>query len=211
MQKSGTDMYAHLSEKLFLFPVQQKPFFSVFINMKSEMTQLVKGCCNRDPKSQRRLYEMFAPNMLALCMNYTGSKADAEDVLHDGFVKIFERIHTLRNPELLPVWIKRIMRNCAVSYVVSQRKKGILLLEEVVSGADDNLDGCAVDYVQYDKDEIFAAIQQLPESYKVVFTMREIDGYEYEEIARVINAPQNTVRSLLCRAKKKLKQYLSKI
>lgn len=179
--------------------------------MNPDFTYLVKACSRYDTDAQRQLYEMFAPKMLALCMNYTGSKADAEDVLHDGFVRVFEKIHTLRNPEMLPAWVKRIMQNCAISYVAHKRKKGLILIDEVVDAAEELRHDPELDYLEFDKDDIFDAIQQLPEAYKVVFTMREIDGCDYEEISQAINAPQTTVRSLLCRSKKKIKQYLLKL
>lgn len=191
--------------------VQQNSFFCVFIIMKPDFTHLVNACSKYDSDAQRQLYEMFAPNMLALCMNYTGSKSDAEDVLHDGFVRIFEKIHTLRNPELLPAWVKQIMKNCAISYVSKKRKKGLLLIDEVADADDELWCDDELEYRNFDKDDIFEAIQQLPEAYKVVFIMREIDGCDFEEISRTVKAPQTTVRSLLCRSKKKIKQYLLKI
>lgn len=179
--------------------------------MKPDLAYLVNACSKHDSKAQRQLYDMFASNMLALCMNYTGSKADAEDVLHDGFVRVFEKIHTLRNPEMLPAWVRKIMKNCAISYVSEKRRKGLILIDELNDVNDELWHDGELDCLEFDKEDIFEAIQQLPEAYKVVFTMREIDGCDFEEISRALKSPQSTVRSLLCRSKKKIKQYLLKL
>ncbi|HEX5624597.1 MAG TPA: RNA polymerase sigma factor [Saprospiraceae bacterium] len=176
------------------------------------MEQLVTRVRNGDHKAFRELYELFSKPMYNLCLRMTGNADDAHDVLQDSFVKVFEHIGQLKQPATLPAWIKRICTNTAI-LALNQRKK--LQFEE--------LDGQTGLFNRHEEEgwirkleleqdlaAINEAIRQLPDRYRVVFTMHVLEDYTHEEIAGMLGIVAGTSRSQYLRAKQKLMDILKK-
>ena len=89
--------------------------------MMSDIEQVVDACRRKDAKAQKRLYDEYAPIMLGICMRYTHSRDEAQDLLHDGFIKIFENIGKLQNPMAVETWMKKIMVRVSINYVTRNR------------------------------------------------------------------------------------------
>lgn len=169
--------------------------------MDIDFEQLAAGCRHRDPEAQRRLYELFAPAMLGVCMRYTHSRDEAQDLLHDGFIKVFDRIGGLRNPSSLPAWIYSIMAREAVTYVSRGCEVVYCDMSEIETAEPLDTDGCDVQLV-------VAALQRLPDHYRLVFNMREVEGMEYADIAAELGQPEATVRSYAARARHLIKKMI---
>ena len=166
----------------------------------TDTKKLVEECLKQDPRAQKTLYDTYAPMMLGVCMRYARSREAAEDTLHDAFVKVFAKLHTLRNKVALEDWIYHIVIYTAINNVKRERWH----FEAV------EVDAVELDYSPYDVSELLEVIQTLPAVYRTVFNLREVDGYDYKEIAKMLKLNENSVRSILFRAKKMLKEKLTR-
>lgn len=164
---------------------------------------LVEGCRRHDRLSQKSLYDAFAPMMLGVCIRYMGNREEAQDVLQDAFVKVFEKIHTLREPQALEDWVYHIVVRTALNAL---RKKRVQY-EDI----EEQPDMQAISYDPYSVEHIATAIANLPEMHRTVFNLREVEGYEFAEISKQLNVPETTLRSFLFRARKRLQASLRDI
>ena len=175
--------------------------------MKPDKATLVEACLKRDPVACKQLYDSYAPQMLGICMRYARSRESAEDILHDGFVKVFESLHKLRDTSQLDSWIRSLMIHTAISTFRHER------FTEVVDDYDEGVLFRESDdiYGLIDFKLIMEAIQQLPTAYRMAFNLCEVEGYNYVDAAAELGINESTVRSNLCRARrilaKKLERY----
>ena len=174
--------------------------------MKSEEAQLIEACLKRDERAYSKLYERYAPKMFAVCLRYTRSNSAAEDVMHDGFIKVFETLHKLRDVESLESWMKKIMVYTAIN---SQRNELPLASMEGVS-ANVQSDYATSDdiYAGIDAKIVIEAMQKLPASFRTVLNLCEVEGYGFEEVAQQMGVKESTVRSALTRAKQMLAEKI---
>lgn len=173
------------------------------MSMSMENAEIVEGCKRRNAKAQRALYDVTSSKAMGICMRYARNRADAEDMLQEGYIRVFEKIKSLKEPESLQSWVARIMvNNCIQTLRKSQR---IVLTDE-----EDAL-GVTVNYDPYATDDIVASLQTLQPQQRVVFNMCEVEGYSYEETAKQLQCSEVNVRALLCRAKRTLREQLSRI
>ncbi|MDY5968942.1 MAG: RNA polymerase sigma factor [Bacteroidales bacterium] len=166
--------------------------------MKSEVECLVEACLRHDEQACQRLYDVYAPKMLGVCLRYAHDRDAAQDMLHDGFIKVFDNLGTLKNPAQLGGWMRRVMVNTALNALRSIRETTSLDDPEVTNIP------LVVNYDKYDTERILQAIQRLPEQYRAVFNLYEIEGYSHAEIGEKLGLKENSVRSILSRAKQKL-------
>ncbi len=170
-----------------------------------EVEDLVKACCRGDERACKQLYDTYAPKMMGVCLRYAASREMAQDILSDGFIKVFSNMSKLRDPRMLPVWVRRVMVNTALNHLRMRR-------EVITSGADNERESFDVpNYEQFDMNKILSAIQQLPPLYRAVFNMREMEGYSHEEIAEQLGLQSAYVRITLTRAKRRLQELLGKM
>lgn len=172
--------------------------------MKFEARKVVSACQRKEPKAQKCLYDEFAPSMLGVCMRYTHSRDEAQDLLHDGFIKVFDSIGQLRDPSAVRAWIKSIMVNVSVNYV--KRNKQVLYENLDVYETEEE----ELDTDNYGIEQVLGAIRRLPDYYRTVFNMREIDEMEYKEMAEIFGQKESSVRAAVTRAKEMLRKELTK-
>lgn len=174
--------------------------------MKSEEAQLIEACIRRDERACRQLYERFAPKMYGICLRYTHTTAAAEDVLHDGFIKVFENLGKLRATDALGSWICKIMVYTAIN---SQRNELPLASCDVVDEVK-NRDYASSDeiYAKIDAEIVVNAMRDLPASFRMVLNLCEVEGYSIEEVSKMLKVKNSTVRSALTRAKRMLAEKL---
>ena len=151
--------------------------------MTTELEQIVDGCKRKNPIAQKKLYELYAPKMLGLCMRYTHSRDEAQDLLHDGIIKVFENIGQLTNPLALESWMSQIMTRLCINYL--KRRKQL----------------------QYY--DLNAMDEYLPEeAYRLIFNMYEVEEMDIKDIAEEMKQNESTIRSSLTRARNILKKKL---
>lgn len=166
---------------------------------------LVNECAKGNSKAQRALFDKFAPKMLAVCQRYLRNNQEAEDVLQDGFVKVFQKIVDFKMEGSLEGWIRRIVVNTALDTI--RRNKKLLddvQVEEVqykVSFTDHQFDGM-------DLAQLMKLINEMPDGYRIVFNMFAIEGYSHKEIADTLGVTENTSKSQYSRARAFLRTQL---
>ena len=168
--------------------------------MSEEYTQLVKRCCKHDERAMRALYEEMAPMAMGVCMRYSRSREEAQDLLQDGFVKVFEKLGTLKDPERVGAWIHQIMVNVCIDSF--HRRKELRFIDDTLE------EPVTLPLDPFAMDEIVAAIQKLPPHQQAVFNLVEVEGYSCEEAAQRLGQTSSAVRATLCRAKAALRGML---
>ncbi|MEO0583505.1 MAG: sigma-70 family RNA polymerase sigma factor [Bacteroidota bacterium] len=165
---------------------------------------LIRGCVKQDPHAQRELYDLFAPRMLVVCYRYAASAAEAEDILQEGFIKVYQSIKKYKDRGSFEGWIRRIMINTAIDILRKERHAHHQLeLNETITEDDqeDALDQLEAEYV-------LDVIQGLPDGYRMVFNLYAIEGYSHAEIGKKLQISESTSRSQYTRARSMLKRKL---
>lgn len=168
--------------------------------------ELIQGCSRGDRASQKALYELYSRKMLAICSRYARSTHEAEDILQEGFVKIFKSIKDFRAESKLSTWITRIMINTALN---SQRQK--LYLMPMVDVTEVSIsEREEVSLSDFHLSELVAMIQGLPDGCRVVFNLFAIEGYSHKEIGEMLEISEGTSKSQFNRAKSLLRAKIEK-
>ncbi len=173
------------------------------IRLPNTDQKLVKQCRKGDGKAQRELYEKFAPQMLSVCRRYVRSLEDAEEVLSNAFIKIFQKIDQYSGQGSLGGWIRRIMVNEALNYIRYQKN---LFVEIETENHSELSHSTFAD--QLDADHLLAMIAELPLGYRTVFNLYAIEGYAHKEIGEMLGISENTSKSQLSKARKHLQERL---
>lgn len=171
----------------------------------TDMRKLVKECLLGKPAAQGALYDLFAPQMLAICYRYTKSMTDAEDVMQEGFISVFRSLATFRNEGELGAWIRRIMVNTALNYLKKNRRYQQDLAfenESLHPVADDNPE------VKLSGKELADLVRQLPTGYQTIFNLHAVEGFTHVDIGRMLGISEGTSRSQYSRARALLIQWL---
>lgn len=168
--------------------------------------KLIAKCIKGDSKAQKELYDCYASTMLGICFRYTQSLSDAEDLLQEGFVRVFKHLHQYKGTGELGAWIRRIIVNTIINEI--KRSKIQLVSEDLI---EDGMHPVSTDDPLYDLSvkEIVLLIQRLPKGYRLIFNLHAIEGYSYAEIAELMEIKQVTVRSQYLKARTLLKRYLA--
>ena len=166
---------------------------------------LVTECAKGSSKAQRALFDKFAPRMLAVCSRYMKNRDEAEDVLQDGFVKVFQKIADFKMEGSLEGWILRVMVNTALDTIRKNKKfldnVSVDDVHHKVSYTDHQFDNMNVD-------QLMILINSMPDGYRVVFNMFAIEGYSHKEIADTLGVTENTSKSQYLRARAFLRTQL---
>ncbi len=167
------------------------------------LNEIIEGCKRNEQGSQRRLYDLYAKQMTAVCMRYTGDYDTARDLMHDGFIKIFKSIYSYKGDGSFEGWVRRIFVNLSLDYLKKrQESTPISSIEYMLSDSEEEFVGS----VEIEK--IFDAIQQLPDVARTIFNMFNVDGYSMKEICEKLNMTNVAVRSQHHRAKEKIREII---
>ena len=170
--------------------------------------KLVEACLRSEALAQKALYDHFSPQLLGFCMRYANSREDGEDIMIEGFTKIFAHLSEFRFDSSLVAWMKRIMLNTAISHLRQNHKHyNNIPLEDVSENTCDSLQTLPTDKLQ--EKDFLALFQQMPELYRVIFNLHVIEGYSHKEIGEMLEIRESTSRSNLTRARNWLKERLS--
>ncbi len=145
--------------------------------------------------------------MLGLCYRYAKNKSDAEDIFQEGFLKVFENIRQLRNPEVVEWWMKKIFINEAFKFY--KKQTGLYLVDDITlleNSMSDNINDDILNKME--TDELTRIIQNLPERMRMVFNMHIIEGFSHQEIANMLEISVGTSKSHLHDARKQLQRNI---
>ncbi len=166
---------------------------------------ILKGCLSNNPAAQRELYNRYSSKMLAVCYRYGHSREDAEDMLQEGFIKVFLQIHTFENRGAFEGWIRRIIVHTCINILKKNKKfnesvdiiyaTGIQVREESVPAI-------------IQAKQVVECIRLLPIGYRTVLNLYAVEGYSHREIADMLDIEESTSRSQYTRAKAMLEDIL---
>lgn len=169
-------------------------------------TDLLQACQRHDVRAQTTLYNTYKSRLMGLCRRYARSQPEAEDMFHEGFVRIFQQLHTLEQAAKLLPWMKRVMVNTAINVYHKNHK------QQAETDLDDAWEHSSADHIdmlaRVSTEELLRLIEQLPDGYRIVFNLYVIDGYNHLEIAAMLGIAEGTSKSQLARAKTLLKLKL---
>jgi RNA polymerase sigma factor (sigma-70 family) len=180
----------------------------LFILHKKEWTEqeLVEGCKNEDRKAQRVLYDRYAPTMLAICRRYCGQVEVGEEMMSNGFVKIFKSVQQFESKGSFEGWMKKIMVRECLDYLKT-KKDFIISVDTFLPSQEPSED--FADHLEID--ELLSLIDELPAGYKEVFNLYVIDGMKHHEIATLLEISENTSKSQLMKARLALQKKIENL
>ena len=169
-------------------------------------SDLIAGCIQGDRKMQYELYQRYSPKMFGVCLRYAGNTEEAEDVLQEGFIKIFKKIDSFRSEGSFEGWIRRIFVNTAIEHF---RRKSYL--QPITEREESTVEGQYVSVLDsLAEKDIIKLVQQLSPGYRTVFNMYVVEGYTHKQIADILGISEGTSKSQLSRAKIILQDLVNK-
>ncbi len=158
---------------------------------------LIKSCIAGDRKMQEILYYRFSPKMYAVCLRYSNNADDAQDLLQDGFIKVFKNLEKFRGEGSFEGWMRRIFVNTSIEQFRRKTK-----LATVPEARENNIEDRAFGALEsMAEKDIIKIVQQLSPGYRQVFNMYVIEGYTHQEIGEILGIHEGTSKSQLARAK----------
>lgn len=168
--------------------------------------ELIEHCLENDPRAQELLYKRFSRRMYGVCLRFARNTLEADDILQEGFIKVFSFLKDFRSDGSLEGWIRRTIVNTAINYYNSKQNEWkettIEKAESYQSISEDTLDKISTA-------DLLNLIHELPEGYRLVFNLYVIEGYNHQEIAEMLNISESTSKSQLSRARMALQQRLT--
>lgn len=171
------------------------------------LAEMWEGCLKNDRKQQELLYKTLAPRMLAVCLRYAHDKDEAQDILQEGFIKMFNNAHKYRGEGNLEGWIRRIMVHCAISRY--RKLKPMILVDEFPETSSAFNNGYNAHGLEVK--DLLKMIQKLPQTYRSVFNLYAIEGYSHQEIGSKLGMTELLSRTTLHRARAILKDMVNKL
>ena len=166
-------------------------------NQNITESDLIKGCVGGDRRMQEELYRRFSPRMYAVCLRYAGNAEEAEDILQEGFIKVFKKLDSFRSEGSFEGWVRRVFVNTAIEHF---RRKRYLM--PVTEKEENSIEGKYLSVLDnLAEKDILALVQELSPGYRTVFNMYVVEGYTHKEIADMLGISEGTSKSQLSRAK----------
>jgi RNA polymerase sigma factor (sigma-70 family) len=167
--------------------------------------EIIRGCLKKDRKSQELLYKTFARKMYSICLSYASDRYEAQDILQDSFVKVFEKIKDYSGAGSIEGWIRRIVTNTAIDHY-RQTTRAHKFIEQEKEKQTVEMTDNIMDKINFG--HILETINKLPKGARVIFNLYVLEGYTHEEIADKLNISIGTSKSQVNRAKSLLQTYL---
>jgi RNA polymerase sigma factor (sigma-70 family) len=175
--------------------------------MSKEVTyeHLIKDCQRGDPSAQRQLYKHFYAYGMNICLHYSKSRDEAQEILNDGFLKAFKKINSYQNKGSFKAWLRRILIHSAIDYFRKYHKQEAVL--EIIHIREPSINNSGSH--QLELDDVLKLVQQLPPAYRIVFNLHVVEGYTHWEIAQQLGITTGTSKSNLSKARMKLQKALA--
>lgn len=169
---------------------------------------LINRCLSNEARAQEDFYKRFAAKMYGVCMRFAKNQMEADDILQEGFIKVFTNLKSFRNEGSLEGWVRKTIVNTAINLykknLKHQKDTDIEQAEVVQNFEQSSLDKISVQ-------ELMDIIRDLPTGYRVVFNLNVIEGYSHKEISQLLEISENTSKSQLSRARQALQKKLFEI
>jgi len=181
------------------------------VEKEEELRIIIEGCIRNDRKAQEKLFKLFYGKMFSVCMRYTVDHDSAQEILQDGFIKIFEKLGTFDFKGSFEGWIRRIIANTAIDSIRKSKKlpflseNGAEFVTETVNPMEDSeLEG----FKEMKAEIALQAVQQLSPAYRSVFNLYVLEEYTHKEIGEILGISEGTSKSNLAKAKQNLQRII---
>jgi RNA polymerase sigma-70 factor (ECF subfamily) len=176
------------------------------VYLVDRLHKLVRACQESNPVAQRELYDMFKSKMFGICLRYAGNYDDAQDILQEGFMKVFEKIRQFGFKGAFEGWMRKIMVNTALEkYRLHYRQ--VPVSDNIAEIEYEQESGIVADI---DVAELVKIIQDLSPRYRIVFNLYALEGYSHKEISEMLKITEGTSKSNLSRARTILQEKVNK-
>jgi RNA polymerase sigma factor (sigma-70 family) len=174
------------------------------VDLYSE-TEIIEGCKQNDRKYQEILYRRFARSMYGICLSYMGNRPEAQDILHEAFLKIFKHIQGFKSEGSLEGWVRRVVTNVAVDHLRKQAR-----ISNYLSDYDSTpmIEVPERSFAQLQAKDILKQVARLPEGARTIFNLYAVEGYTHKEIAEELCISEGTSKSQYNRARGLLMNWL---
>jgi RNA polymerase sigma-70 factor (ECF subfamily) len=167
------------------------------------LEEIIDGCRKRKQNAQKHLFERYSERLFGLCLYYTRNNEEAEDILHDGFIRVFENIDKYREGNF-EAWMRKVFVNLALTRF---RRKGKMHLVDNINDVVKDSEHSYFEAPMH-HDELLTMVRTLSPQYQLVFNLYAIEGYSHKEIAQMLRIDEGTSKSNLSRARKILQSKL---
>ncbi len=172
-----------------------------------QTSKLIAACLRGEETAQKQLYDTYAKQMLGVCYRYTKSMEDAEDVLQEGFIRVFKNLDQFKGEGELGAWVRKIMVNAALNFLKKHQayRDELIMKEEFLHPiSDDNPE------ILLNAKELIQLVRQLPAGYQTIFNLYAVEGYSHVEIGKMLGINESTSRSQYMRARNLLVTWMEK-
>ena len=166
---------------------------------------ILQGCLRNESIAQKELYNRYSPKMLAVCYRFGHNREDAEDMLQEGFIKVFSQIHTFRNQGAFEGWVRRIIVHTCINNLKKNKKFNESV--DIIHATTLQVREETVPSIVQAK-QVVECIRLLPLGYRTVLNLYAIEGYSHKEISTMLEIEESTSRSQYTRAKQMLEEIL---
>lgn len=169
------------------------------------LEDIINGCKKGKRRSQEMLYQHYSGKMYAVCLYYAGNKTEAEDFLHNGFIKVFQSIKQFKGSGVFDAWMRKIFMNTALEKYRQKKHLFVAYAKEEAqvldTGQEDALSKISAN-------DLMSIIQKLSPAYRMVFNLFAIEGYSHKEISEILGISEGTSKSNLSRARAQLQKQV---
>ncbi len=181
------------------------------VENKEHLKELISGCIKNDRRSQEELFKLFYGKMLGVCMRYARDRDTAEEMLQEGFIKIFDKLEAFDYKGSFEGWMRRIVSNTAIDNIRKAKKNPLLTDNDEdfkLGGLDPMVEAEEIEFVGLKAELALEAIQDLSPAYRAVFNLYVMEEYTHKEIAEILGISEGTSKSNLSKAKMNLQRIL---
>lgn len=182
------------------------------VENKEHLKTIISGCIRKERRAQEELFRLYYGKMLSVCMRYKADRDSAEEILQEGFIKIFDKLEAFDYKGSFEGWMRRIMANTAIDNIRKSKKNPLLTDndEDFRIGAEDPVvEREEVEFTSLKAEMAMEAINSLSPAYKAVFNLYVMEEYTHKEIAEILGISEGTSKSNLSKAKLNLQRILS--
>ncbi len=177
------------------------------MGINAEEQNIIKQCLNGDKKAQELLYKTYSDKMYVVCLRYSSSNQDAEDILQEGFIKVFKNLSRFRFTGSFEGWVRRIFVNSAIEHYRKNAKWKYTEDAQEVKIASSDISALQT----LSANDLLNLVKQLPTGYRTVFNMFVIEGYSHQEIAGMLKVSESTSKTQLYKARAALQAMIKKL
>jgi len=161
--------------------------------------EIIKGCLKGSRRDQELLYRKHSARLYAVCLQYSGNDDEAKDILQEGFIKIFENLHSYKFEGSFEGWMRRIVVNTALEKYRS--RNNLYKVEDIDQIAETEAEPDGEYYTGLEAADLLEIIRELPPKYRMVFNLYALEGFSHKEISKMVNISEGTSKSNLSRAR----------